>query len=625
MLLVETKTREARDMPYPDSFKDRFNEDDEKGKSVVYLDNATIINACTLLANPERFDVYKLLDLESFCEAFLLFDCVRTLVGNSFACAISSCYQFPEGTDWQNPSAFKDAVWVYPKNREEARSSARIYDPGTSKLYGDLIDRSLLRPVALDAGTVHYGIENIHVLDAVARTIDVGQTVKIMGDIFGEDIPWDYGPSGADNAESRRRKAWYNLVIGEMTGSSDSYPVYHFPTPEQKERGPGDDDFGWELRHNRLTGRVETFVSQTFFYVTEASLHRKPYICSSMRVPIVRDMLSQLNRQFVSVVHGSLGSVSQKIREKVEAAIRFLGSGAIDFLYLPALFAVLRQSSSRAEVIPALLAMRDREDVRAYRVWCTSVQEAWQDQDLIRVSRSIEELRQVSANLGRALAGQSIRGVLNHVANVGLLARGQGAELSRSDLLDYTFNPSLSFVKDVGNYLELIRENREIVESVLEHKLTNRDVATLEQLRARRDQLYSPGGIEEGRAEVTIGSMEVTMGDTFKDITNAIIATRGSIARGIISLREEGDERIAEAVATLDRLINEASKDVLDENRKVESSDLLNGIVEEARKPNPNKNILRSLGESLLGILTTVKPLAEAGKEAIGVLKALWL
>ena len=407
--------------------------------------------------------------------------------------------------------------------------------------------------------------------------------------------------------------------------SSDSYPVYYFPTPERKERGPGDNDWGWELEQNRLTGRVETFVSQTFFYVTEASLHRKPYLCSSIRVPIVRDMVSQLNHQFVSVVHGSLGSVSQNIREKVEAAIRFLGSGAIDFLYLPALLTVLRQSGSRMDVIPTLLAMRDREDVRAYRSWCTSVQNAWQDQDLIRVSRSIEELRQVSANLGQSLAGRSIKGVLNHVANVGLLARWHGAEVSKSDILDYSFNPSLSFVKNVGSYLALIRENREIVESVLEHKLTNRDVATLEQLQARRGQLYSPGGIEEGRAEVTIGSVEVTMGDTFKDIRNAIIATRGSIAKGIISLREAGDERIAEAVATLDRLINEASEDVLDENRKAESSDLLNGIVEEAKKPNPNKNILRSIGESLLAILTTVKPLAEAGKEAIGILKTLWL
>ncbi len=170
----------------------------------------------------------------------------------------------------------------------------------------------------------------------------------------------------------------------------------------------------------------------------------------------------------------------------------------------------------------------------------------------------------------------------------------------------------------------MISANRNLLEDVLDHKLSTSDVNTLEQLEARRNKLYSPGEIENPGAMVTVESMEITMGDTFKDIRNSIIATRGSIAEGVISLKEKGDERLAEAIATLDRLISEASNDLLDDEKKAESADLLKGMVEEAKKPKPNKNILKSLGESLLTTLSVVKPLAEAGKEAFDVLKNLW-
>jgi hypothetical protein len=620
-------------MRFDDFPPDRIREDNEQGKSITYLDNATIINACSVLENPERFDIYKLLDLESFCEAFLLFDHVRTLVGSSFACAFSSGYCFPKRHDWRTPVDFAEAVWTAPKETEGTegtQSSVPTYATDTGKLYSQLIDGGLLRPVVLSAGTVHYGIENISALDSVANALDTKRTTAIMEKLFGEDIPWDYGgkdiswEGARDKKEARREAAWGNLIIGEETGASDSYPVYYFPTEEKKERGPADDDFGWEINNNRRTGRIETFVSQTFFYVVEASLHRKPYLCSSIRVPIVRDMVRQINQQFISVVHGSLGSISQGVRQKIESAIRFLGAGAVEFLYLPVLFAVLRHAKSRHDVISTIMTLREREDVRSYRQWCVSLENAWKNEDLGRVSRAIQELQKLSTQLAGTLAGQSLRGALHHVANVQLLARDRTTGPSEEEIVFNCFNPSLSFVKDVGSYLSLLRENRRLIEKILEHRLTRADATTLEKLQARREELYSPGHIDEPNADITIESMEVTMGDTFKDIQNSIIATRGSIAEGIISIRKEGDGRIAEALEKLDLLINEASDNVLNKENKAAGSDLLNGIVQEAKKPEPNKTVMRSLGESLLGLLTVVKPLAEAGKDAFEIIKSLW-
>ncbi len=122
-----------------------------------------------------------------------------------------------------------------------------------------------------------------------------------------------------------------------------------------------------------------------------------------------------------------------------------------------------------------------------------------------------------------------------------------------------------------------------------------------------------------------IEKMEVNhMGDVFKDINQSIIATRGSIAKGLISLRTSGNEQIAEAISQLDQLIAVASDDDLVPEKKKECTDLLNGITGEANKQEPNKNILHSLGTSLFSILISVEPLAKAAKTAFDILKSLW-
>jgi hypothetical protein len=224
-------------------------------------------------------------------------------------------------------------------------------------------------------------------------------------------------------------------------------------------------------------------------------------------------MIGQLNQQFISVVHGSLGSVSQTVREKVETVLRFLGAGSISFLYLPALFAVLRETPSRVNFVATLLAMRDREDIRCYREWCRKVDDAWHQQDINQVCQSVEELKQVSNELATSLAGRPLRGTISHVPDVKLLASWASAA-QEQELLRSCFNPSLAFAKDIGSCLALIRENRKMVEDLLSYKLTSADVNTLEELQAKREHLYSPGEIDSAKALVSIGTLEVTMGDT---------------------------------------------------------------------------------------------------------------
>lgn len=114
------------------------------------------------------------------------------------------------------------------------------------------------------------------------------------------------------------------------------------------------------------------------------------------------------------------------------------------------------------------------------------------------------------------------------------------------------------------------------------------------------------------------------MRDVFKDINQSIIATRGSIAKGVISLRTSGNEQIAEAISQLNQLIAVASDNDLSPEKKKECTDLLNGITKEANMQEPNKYILRSLGNTLSSILISVEPLAEAAKTAFNIVKSLW-
>ncbi len=572
---------------YYRDLKSAANED----KFVVFLDNATVINACSILSSPRAFDPYKLLDLESFCEAFLLYDHVYTLVGHSFMAAVES-----------------GRYAVNPKSKLS-----------TSALYSDLMSKNLLVPVVIGAGSVHYRIEDIEILDEVASSIDVEQTVNRITSIFGDNIPWSR-PVRAKNAGSD--EAWNNVVLGQETWVSDSYPIYLFPIPGAIEL-----DWDNKPKVKRRSTWVDVFVSQTFFYVVVASLLKRPYLCSSIRVPIVHDVVAQLNRRFFSVIHGSLGAVSQGARKKIEAVLRFFGEGGIDFLFLPVLFSVLQEAKSREDVIPTLIAMRERDDVKSFRHWCRSLHQAWQEQDLDRIYASIQELRNVSAQLSQSLSTEPLRGSISHLPDVTLLTRKgrEAVKSSESGLVASCYNPSLSFIKDIGAYLSAIGKNRKLIEDLLEYNLSPNDFSVLDQLRARREQIYSEGKIAEEPQEVTIERMEVTMGDVFTNINNSIIATRGSIAEGVISLREQGREEIAKAISDLDRLISEAPDDVLPLEKKAESTDLLKGITEETAKPQPNKSILRSLGTTLLSTINDVAPLATAGKAAFDVIKSLWM
>ena len=116
---------------------------------------------------------------------------------------------------------------------------------------------------------------------------------------------------------------------------------------------------------------------------------------------------------------------------------------------------------------------------------------------------------------------------------------------------------------------------------------------------------------------------EVVMGDVFKDINQSIIATRGAIAEGVITLKNQGKDDLANAISELDKTISSMNSNILSNEKKAECADLLHGIADQAKKPEPNKSIIRSLGSSLLSIIGTIKPIAEAAGKGIEFIRQL--
>jgi hypothetical protein len=572
------------------------------GEAIAYLDNASIINALTVVSSPEDADPYKLLDLESFCEAFLFYDCVRTLTGHSFMSAVGSP-GFEETGGRKSRRRSQGLATLRRTLEQIARGKA-----GTPDLYASLIDLDLLRPVVLDAGSVHYSLDRLEDFDAVAWALDIDQLVETAAGVFPDETPWD------------------TVAIGEETWTSDSYPIYYFPRPLSKQRPKEEDDYSfyWELNHNRRTDWVDVFVSQTFSYVVQASRSRQPYLCSALRLPVVAATIEQLNGRFNSFAQGSLNALDREARRKLDEVNEFLGGEAMQSLRLPALAYVLDRSKGRKDLLSTLFRLRDEKQVQAFRQWCRASDRAWREQDMTGVYAAVRELARITEELAESASLQPIPGTTVRVPDPLVLVDRSPESVAAlgARVVDAAYNPSLVFLRDFSSSAGDLRGAD--LEKLLERQLDDAEVKTYEQIYGRRQELYSSGSLRKEGSAVKVERMEVTMGDRFENVSNSIIATRGSIAKGIVTVREQGGEEVAKVLSELEEMIANLSSTDLPEERQQEALDLLQGITEEAGKPESNHSAIRALGVSLLGILGTVAPIAEAAKTAIESLVALF-
>jgi hypothetical protein len=605
---------------------------DESGELITYLDNATIVNACSILANPSRFDIYKLLDLDSFFEAFLFNDRVRTLVGSSFMSGFRGQGSYSARNQNRWPEEFEHdlarAIWV---SREDPASAFKKLtsprdDYDTHSLYEELIGAGILRPVVRRAGGLHYYVQNFERLDAVAKCINVDELMSLHRRVFDGGIPWGYDiPDRAFQGEwnvekqtfervsreiAANRAAANNVTYGEETWTSDSYPVYSFPDPSEEGRIAFEEaQRRWETNTRmgpRKWGTAETFASQTFYYVVEANLQGKSYICSSVRTPIVSNLVAQLNGRFRSSVSACLNSVGTQVAKQLEEVIDFLGDGEIRYLGSPALFLVLREARSKEDILPALFRIRSSSRISSFRSWCKDLQRAWESHDVGRIVQHIRALDATVDSFGNGDGDDLCDRTISHLGNLQLLIESNSdIGSSNPEKLEFgTFSPSLVFLKDVGATLMQPGRNRELLEDLLRHELSGADVDTANQLLKLRGSLYPPGKIRSAPKSFLVRNLEVQVGDTFNNVTNSTIINRSVVSDVLNNARMLAGLETADVIGKAAELINASGSRA--------AGELFEQFKDELGKPAPRKSILSATWDGIVKIVPAIASIAGA-------------
>jgi len=128
------------------------------------------------------------------------------------------------------------------------------------------------------------------------------------------------------------------------------------------------------------------------------------------------------------------------------------------------------------------------------------------------------------------------------------------------------------------------------------------------------------GSLDQSKRE------EITVeGDKYENISQSVLATRGSIAKGVIGVRSRRGDEMAEAFKMLESAINGEASPQLSEERRREALELLAAIANQGAKPDVSKSVLRSLGKSLWSVIESVEPLSKACSAAWQVVEKIWL
>lgn len=122
-----------------------------------------------------------------------------------------------------------------------------------------------------------------------------------------------------------------------------------------------------------------------------------------------------------------------------------------------------------------------------------------------------------------------------------------------------------------------------------------------------------------------IDTEEIVMeGDRFQNVNQSVISTRGSFAQGVISIKAQHGDEIANAFRTLEvAFTSQAASQLTGEQRKA-ALEILNEIAQQGTKADSSKPVLKSLGTSLWTLIECAEPLSKACAVVWPILQKLW-
>jgi hypothetical protein len=118
--------------------------------------------------------------------------------------------------------------------------------------------------------------------------------------------------------------------------------------------------------------------------------------------------------------------------------------------------------------------------------------------------------------------------------------------------------------------------------------------------------------------------LTVNTGDHFENIHQSIIATRGSIATGVIKVRQIHGAEVGDAIERLETAIWEAPVEQLPQEKKEEALQLLAEVTEAAAKPQKKTAVVKALGVSLWEAVKNVDSIKETVAQVWPVVEKLW-
>jgi signal recognition particle GTPase len=169
----------------------------------------------------------------------------------------------------------------------------------------------------------------------------------------------------------------------------------------------------------------------------------------------------------------------------------------------------------------------------------------------------------------------------------------------------------------MGNYdrLDIFMKMLEVIEKDV-------DPAAKEISPADRGKVTTIIQKLEGNLSIYRFEDEVHMsGDSFENVSNSVIATRGSIAKGVIAIRTRGKPDVADAIETLTDAL--ATSDVPQSARE-ESLELLQELTSQAAATKPSKIVLKSLGASLLSAIEGIGSIADVLSKTWPLIASMW-
>jgi hypothetical protein len=113
-------------------------------------------------------------------------------------------------------------------------------------------------------------------------------------------------------------------------------------------------------------------------------------------------------------------------------------------------------------------------------------------------------------------------------------------------------------------------------------------------------------------------------GDNFENVSNSIIATRGSIATGVIQVRKNEGEEVASALEKLEQAIAGVDPKSMAETDKKKALELLDELTKQIAAPSKSKVVLAAIGGSVWELIKNVEPIIKTATTAWSVLQKIW-